>query len=140
MSSAPFIRKALVVDLDFLYPILLTNKTWLLRPRPTTVRGRVGLIAKGNCLVVGVASIIDCTRLLPSEVVSATQQLHGISHGDQRMAKFAACRCAWILSDVTRLRYPVDYEHRRGWSTWVDIDAGVAAEIQLQVDRGERPP
>jgi hypothetical protein len=135
MSAADTpIDTGVIVDVDFLYPVLLNGRTWLLRPRSTDRRGRIALIAKGNRLVVGVANLVYCLGPLPREALKAMRPWHGLSDRQLTARKFADCRYAWILSHVRRLGRAVDYEHRPGSSTWVKLDPHAAEGIQRQLD------
>jgi hypothetical protein len=109
--------------------ILAGRKTWEMRSRTTSLRGRIGLIRKRSGLVVGTADLFDCMAPLNAAMMAATVDRHGIGPGWQEEALAAGWVIPWVLRDARSLATPVPYRHPSGAVGWVVLEPSVTEAI-----------
>jgi hypothetical protein len=109
--------------------ILSGAKTWEMRSRPTSLRGRIALIRKRSGLVVGTTELIDCLPPLNAKTMAATADRHGIDLGWQPDALAAGWVIPWVLRNALALAAPVPYRHPLGAVGWVVLDSSVTEAI-----------
>jgi hypothetical protein len=115
------IMKALIIRSPWIDLILSGAKTWEMRTRPVTIRGRIGLIKAKSGLIYGTAELVDCMPALSLERMRQTQAFHGIPEDQIASAIENRWTTPWVLRDVVRLETPKPYIHRSGAVTWVEI-------------------
>lgn len=122
--------QALIIDEPWIGHLIAGRKTWEMRSRPTTKRGRIALVRKGSGAVVATATIIDCLPPLSA----ADMPVHFARHRvPQDMVEREGYRwfTPWVLADVRPLAQPLPYRHPSGAVTWVDLAPEVQTRLQL---------
>lgn len=127
LHGAP--TRGLVVDEPWVSMILSGAKTWEMRSRPTSLRGRIALIRKRSGFVVGTADLTDCLAPLDADAMAATVDRHRIDPGWQQDALAAGWVIPWVLRDARPLAAPVPYRHPSGAVGWVVLDRSVTEAI-----------
>lgn len=122
--------KALIVDEPWMSLLLAGQKTWEMRSRHTTMRGRIALIRKGAGQVVGVADLVDSFGPLDAIAWRAHQPRHRIPLEQQQAT--ANWDIAWVLESVRPLIRPVPYDHPNGAVVWVNLTEEVVQQLQVQ--------
>jgi len=115
------IMKGLVIRSPWIDHILAGNKTWEMRTRATSIRGRIALIKAGSGLIYGTAELVECKPSLDLEQLRATQAFHAIPVSGIEDAFANRWTTPWVLRDVRRFARPVPYTHPSGAVTWVDL-------------------
>ena len=113
--------KGLVIRSPWIDHILAGNKTWEMRTRATSIRGRIALIKAGSGLIYGAAELVECKPSLDLEQLRATQAFHAIPVSGIEDAFANRWTTPWVLRDVRRFAGPVPYKHPSGAVTWVDL-------------------
>ncbi|WP_165943669.1 ASCH domain-containing protein [Roseicella aquatilis] len=121
------------MDEPWISMILSGAKTWEMRSRPTSLRGRIALIRKRSGLVVGTAELVDCLAPLDADAMAATADRHGIDPGWQPDALAAGWVIPWVLRDARALAAPVPYRHPLGAVGWVVLDQSATEAIAGRV-------
>jgi hypothetical protein len=134
LHGAP--TRGLVVDEPWIGLILSGAKTWEMRSRSTSLRGRIALIRKRSGLVVGTAELAGCLGPIDAATMARTVDRHGIEPGWQPDALAAGWVIPWLLQDARALASPVPYRHPHGAVGWVVLDRSVTEAIAGRV----RPP
>lgn len=120
--------KGLVIDDPWVSLIVSGEKTWEMRSRETSVRGRIALIRKGSGTVIGLADLIDCIGPLDSIAWRAHADKHRIPAENEELA--ARWNVAWVLERAVRLAKPVPYKHPFGAVIWVNLADETVAQLQ----------
>ncbi len=112
--------RALIIRKRWLDLILSGRKTWEMRTRHTTVRGRIGLIEAGSGLVVGTANLTDSLGPFSGEELRRHFAKHRLAF---EMAGRAVQKWnhAWALEGARRLETPIPYTHPKGAVIWVRL-------------------
>lgn len=118
MALLPLPDRALVIAEPWISLILSGRKTWEMRGRGTSIRGRIGLIRKGTGLVVGEAVLAGSLPPLDVEGMLATQSRHRIDP-ETLAALGGRWNVPWVLEGAMEWKAPVPYVHPRGAVTWV---------------------
>jgi hypothetical protein len=113
--------------------ILSGTKTWEMRSRSTSLRGRIALIRKRSGVVVGTVELVDCLAPLNVGTMAVTVDRHGIDPGWQPDALAAGWVIPWVLRDARALAAPVPYRHPPGAVGWVLLDPSVIEAIAGRV-------
>jgi len=111
--------------------IISGKKTWEMRSRDTSVRGRIALIKGGSGTVVGVADLVGTYPKLSQAELKANFEKHRVSADD--IGSDFKYSTAWVLERARPLRDPGPYRHRRGAVIWVNLDPAVAAAVEAQL-------
>ncbi len=130
--------KGLVVDEPWISMILRGDKQWEMRSQATAIRGLIALIRKGSGAVVGVARVTGCRGPLDIEQLRAHAGQHRVPLAEFESGRAAKWTTAWELVDARPLPTPVHYRHPYGAVIWVNLDAGVQAAVEAQLD--DEPP
>ncbi|MBS7455704.1 ASCH domain-containing protein [Coralloluteibacterium stylophorae] len=128
--------KGLVIDEPWISLLLRGEKTWEMRSRHTTMRGRIGLIRKGTGLVVGIADVVDSIGPLDAIAWRAHRARHRIPLELEKDA--SRWNVAWVLESVRALRQPVPYEHPSGAVVWVALSDDVVARMDVAHGTSQR--
>ena len=123
----------LIIREPWLSKILSGSKTWELRTKPTSYRGRVGLIRKGSGLVVAVADLVDSLLPLAATAFAAARHQHGIPIERDAEVLAAGWVYPWVLRDVRALRQPVLAGQKPGQVIWVPLPEVAMVAIAGQV-------
>lgn len=113
--------KALVIRSPWIDLILSGTKTWEMRTKPTSIRGRIALIKAGSGLIYGEAELTDC---LPAQSIEQMQQsirFHGIPESQVMGAIKNNWTTPWVLRNIEKYALPKPYSHPIGAVTWVNI-------------------
>jgi hypothetical protein len=100
-----------------------------MRAEKTHKRERIALIQKGSKRILGIAEIVDCIGPLSRAEMVASYRHHLIEEGrldDPALAKY---RYAWVLSDVRRLKTPVEASMKSGQVKFVNLPSETAAAV-----------
>lgn len=127
--------KGLIIREPWIGMILAGRKTWEMRSRQTSYRGRVGLIRKGTGMVVGVAEIVDSLPPLNSAGFHAARENHGIPPEKDVEVLHAGWVYPWALRDVRILRHQVSAGQKPGAVIWVTLLPAAVSEIERQFER-----
>jgi ASCH domain len=114
------VSKALIVRSPWIERILDRTKTWELRGRRTTLRGRVGLIRSRSKCVVGTCEIVDVLGPLSVADLRGSREKHCVPLDQLRELHYRKTY-AWVLRNARRLRHPVPYQHPSGAVIWVNL-------------------
>jgi hypothetical protein len=126
--------KGLIIDEPWISKILDGIKTWEMRSTRTSQRGQFALIRKGSGAVVGVANINGTTGPLSLHDLRANMDRHRVPVIEFESGRAMKWTTAWLLSGAQALPRPVPYRHPLGAVTWVNLDPGVEALVQAQLD------
>jgi len=110
---------ALVIKAPFINQILAGTKTWELRNRRTTKRGRIGLIQSGTGMVVGEANLVDV--LGPLSLGDYMKNARRWAGQPSEVELSWRGGYAWVLKNARRYRNPVPYKHPQGAIIWVKL-------------------
>ena len=113
--------KGLIIRSPWIDLILDGSKTWEMRSRPTSIRGRIALIKAGSGLIFGMANLTDCLPTLKLDIMQSTHTFHRIP--DERMAAAIDNKWTtpWVLKDVVKFGTPRPYVHPSGAVVWVEL-------------------
>jgi len=120
--------QALIIDEPWIGHIMAGRKTWEMRSRRTTKRGRVALVRKSSGKIVAIATVVDCLPPLSPTQMAASFDKHRVP---QAMIQTASYKwfTPWVLSNVRVLEQPVSYRHPSGAVTCVDLASDVQAAL-----------
>lgn len=113
--------KGLIIRSPWIDLILSGSKTWEMRTRPTSIRGRIALIKAGSGLIYGTAELTECLHALTFEQMRQTQSFHAIPESQLQSAVESRWTTPWVLRDIDKLESPIPYIHRKGAVTWVEL-------------------
>lgn len=125
------IRSGLVIKEPWISKILLGEKTWEMRPKPTNKRERIALIRKGSGLIVGLATVVGAHGPLDDSQVSASFEKHRVPTDE-----IGNWRYAWVLEHVFGLSRPIKYVHKSGAVIWVTLDSGASQQASVSDSLG----
>jgi len=123
--------KGLIIDEPWVTMIVAGKKTWEMRSRNTSVRGRIALIRKGSKTVIGVADLVGTVPRLSQSGLKANVAKHQVP--ENRIGEEFKHNTAWVLEGARPLREPVPYRHPAGAVIWVNLHPAVAAAIERQL-------
>lgn len=126
--------KGLIVDEPWISLILRGEKHWEMRSQATAVRGAVALIRKGSGAVVGVIRVTGCRGPLGLDELRSNADKHRVPMTEFESGRAAKWTTAWELADVQVLATPVPYRHPYGAVIWVNLEDGVSAAVEAQID------
>ena len=106
--------RGLIIREPWIGHILVGKKIWEMRTRPTSVRGRIGLIRKGSGMVIGVANLVDSLAPLDAKALAASRDRHGIMPEREKEALEAGWVYPWVFGEVRRLPRPVPAGQKNG--------------------------
>ncbi|CAA0081077.1 Uncharacterised protein [Zhongshania aliphaticivorans] len=135
------VRKALIIDSPWIEKILTGEKTWEMRSTRATHRGPFALIQKGSGQVKGIAHLDSVSGPYSNAEIGQFFHKHHVGPSIYEQADYK-WRYAWELSQANKLKQPVDYRHKNGAVTWVDLDdddATHAIAIQLGAEIKNAP-
>lgn len=110
-------NRALIVRQPWLDLILIGEKRWEMRSRPTRIRGRIGLIEQGTGLIVGECNLDGVGKPIDQFNLGWGHHLHKIDD----YSLLEKWKYPWLLSDAERYKNPVPYQHPKGAVVWVKI-------------------
>ncbi len=100
--------------------ILEGRKTWEIRGKRTSRRGRIALICSGSGHIVGTCDLFEVVgRLGPKRFEENLDH-----HRSERLVRFGSrykTTYAWVIRNAQRLPEPVPYDHPQGAVVWVDL-------------------
>jgi hypothetical protein len=111
------ITRGLLIWKEPLDKILAGTKTWEVRGKATTIRGRVALIESKSGHVVGVADIVDVVGPLSLSQLNLSSRRTGFRTTRLRYAT----TYAWVIANARRLATPIPYRHPSGAVVWVKL-------------------
>lgn len=129
------IKKALIIDSPWIEKILAGEKVWEMRSTRSSHRGHFGLIQKGSGRVIGIASLDNVSGPYNNKELENYFHFHHVG-ADLYERKDYKWRYAWELSSAKKLGSPVNYQHKNGAVTWVDLDENCTREISQQLGEG----
>lgn len=136
------IERALIIREPWISLILSGEKTWEMRPNWTSVRGWIGLAAKGTNAVAGLAYLSDCRHPLSASNYDQFFDLHRIPADQTARAIENNWVFPWVLSDVVRLPQLIPFRSAPGAVQFVKLDADIGGVLGDLVRSGTRmvPP
>jgi|GEM_PF-389281 len=118
--------RALIIDEPWISKILSGEKTWEMRSRATTVRGRIGLIRKGSGLIVGEVDIVEVLDFNQErDVLERYTEEHCIDYSDKDREFLQKYDVAWVLENAKKYSVPIPYNHPQGAVIWVRLEKSV---------------
>lgn len=114
-------ERGLIIRDPWVSLILSGKKSWELRTRATTIRGRIAIIRAGSGLVIGEARLIDCLPKQNRWELICGIPWHQVPRDQLDAAIEAGWVFPWVLENAYRYRDPVPYKHPKGAVTWVDL-------------------
>ena len=112
-------ERSLIIAEPWIEKILSGEKTWEMRSRRTSIRGKIGLIRKGSGLIVGECQIVECYDNFSIQQLTEHEREHCITD----VSLLMRWPVAWVLKNVCRWEQPIPYKHPRGAVTWVKKEA-----------------
>lgn len=109
--------KILIVKEHWANLILSGKKSWEIRSRNTSVRGRVGIAISGTGKVFGSVEIIDSIGVTYSDMLQ-NKENHKIEDHDL-IFKYPVPK-AWVMVHPEKFEEPVTYNHKQGAVIWVN--------------------
>lgn len=110
--------RGLIIRQPWIELILSGKKTWEMRSRPTSVRGRIALIESGTRMVVGECWIVHSSN----NPVSHQEARDTINQHHVCDISLLEKWCfAWELKFAKRYKKPIPYTHPMGAVVWVDL-------------------
>ncbi len=107
-------KRGLVIQKKWLDQIFNNNKVWEMRTKPTTIRGKILLIAAGTGMIYGEADLVDSYKI-PIKPDDTFYHLHKIKD----VSLLEKWKYAWVLSNPIKYTTPISYIHPRGAVIWV---------------------
>ena len=98
------------------------DKTWELRTTSTSVRGPVGIAAKGTGTIIGAVRLLDVHGPFSSEEIGEYEHLHRVLSDDTSTYSGPQGLYAWEMTGAVRFATPVPYRHPQGAAIWVRLD------------------
>ena len=129
------IKKALIIDSPWIEKILAGDKIWEMRSTRSSHRGHFGLIQKGSGRVIGIANLDNVSGPYNNKELEKYFRFHHVGAALYEREDYK-WRYAWELSSAKKLRAPVNYRHKNGAVTWVDLDDNCTREISQQLSEG----
>lgn len=102
--------------------ILNGEKTVEIRSCRTHKRERIGIIISGTKKVWGTVEIFDCVELTRELYEGIWKDRHKSSKTYDELLKTYPKPYAWLLKKEEKFKEPIDYKHKQGCITWVNID------------------
>lgn len=109
--------KGLIIRQPWVGLILSRQKTWEMRSKPTTVRGRIALIEAKSGFIVGEAIITES----PTTYSLGHVMRQFARHRVEDTMLLEQWRFPWVLEGAFRYEKPAPYNHPRGAVLWVDL-------------------
>lgn len=136
------IERVLIIREPWISLILSGEKMWEMRPNWTSVRGWIGLAAKGTNAVSGLAWLTDCRHPISASNYDQFFDMHRIPPEETARAIENNWVFPWVLSDVVRLPRPIPFRSSPGAVQFVklDPDVGVVLGELLRSGTGTVPP
>ncbi len=117
---------ALIVDEPWISKILSGEKTWEMRSRSTSIRGRIALIRKGSGLIVGAVDIVEVLDFNQNrDVLAMYKEEHCIDYANKDHEFLQKYDVAWVLANAEEYTDPIPYKHPQGAVIWVKILRGI---------------
>lgn len=129
--------KGLIIRAPWIDLILSGKKTWEMRSRPTSSRGKVALIRAGSGLICGTATLVECLPAQTPEQMRATTDRHAIPAGEIDTVIGKGWTTPWVLSNVCHLVPPVPYKHPFGAVTWVNLPTDILISPSNVLEAGD---
>ena len=120
---------ALIIKKRPLELILRRRKTWELRGRRTSIRGRIGLVESGTGTVVGTCEVADVKGPLTLAEVRQNADKLGLAPREIYSLPYTKT-FAWILRKARRVKAPVSYKHPRGAVVWVKLAPSISRRLE----------
>jgi hypothetical protein len=127
-TSVDSLTHALIVRDPWGSYLLSGEKTWELRSRATSIRGRIGLIRSRSGLIVGSINLVDCLAPLTRKQMLASIDKHQVPVDDIDAAIKAGWCVPWVMEKVIAFRKPIPYSHPSGAVTWVLLNRDASAK------------
>jgi len=131
--------KALVIREPWIDLILEGKKTWELRTKPTSIRGRIALIRQGSGEIEGLANLVDVLPSLRPEDLADSIPFHSVPASRHHEVAANNWLTPWVLVDAKRLAAPVPYTHPSGAVTWVDLEASTSSAVERGLLNASQP-
>lgn len=109
----------LIIGGDPLEMILDKLKTWEMRGKNTTIRGRIALIKAGTKMIFGFADLVEVLGPLSMTELRKNASKHRSTVQEMRNGFGYKKIYAWRLTNVVRLAKPIPYKHPNGAVIWV---------------------
>lgn len=126
--------KGLIIDEPWMSKILAGEKVWEMRSQATAVRGQIALIRKGSGAVVGVATLMGSRGPLTLDELRENASRHRVPMVEFESGRAIKWTVAWELAGVRALANPVGYAHPNGAVIWVNLDPGIEAQVQAELE------
>jgi hypothetical protein len=122
LSDAGVPSRGLLVRDPWIGLLLSGEKTWELRSRRTTFRGRFALIRSGTGLVVGEARLVDVVGPYSGEELRSSDRKHrAAAYVEANSGRFPSLY-GWVVEGAMAYDRPVPYEHPQGAVIWVALE------------------
>ena len=127
--------RGLIIREPWIGMILAGQKSWEMRSKPTSYRGRVGLIRKGTGMVVGIAEIVDSLAPVDRASFQAAHGRHGILADQEAEVLREGWIYPWVLMGVKALMRPVFAGQKPGAVTWVTLSPVTISKLENEYGR-----
>lgn len=131
--------KGLIIRTPWIDLILDGSKTWEMRTKPTSIRGRIALIKAGSGLIFGTAEFTECLPALTRKQMQQTLNFHAIPEAQLDKVMESRWTTPWVLRSITKLGSPIPYIHRKGAVTWVELPDDILTKNIQQVRKTIEP-
>lgn len=125
------VRSGLIIRDPYVSQILDGKKTWEIRGKRTTIRGRIGLIKGGSGTVVGTCDLFDVVGPLTLAEYRKGARRAGSEPREIDELPYDATY-AWVLRHPVRLPEPVRYAHPSGAVIWVNLAPRVTGKVAAE--------
>ena len=112
------ITRGLIIRQPWIGLILIGEKIWEMRSRPTKIRGRIALIEQGTGLIVGECEIVSSGKALQEWEKESYKSLHKV----EDLSLLEKWCYPWEIGSVKKYKTPFSYNHPKGAVTWVNIE------------------
>lgn len=111
------LKKGLIIKREHCENILNGLKTYEMRPKPTSFRGRFGLIISGTKKVFGEAELYG---VMDNPITSEREwkSIYGLHRCEEYLPQWP---WGWMLKNIVKFDEPIDYDHKNGCVTWVNL-------------------
>lgn len=101
--------------------ILNNEKKIEIRGKRTNNRGTIGIIKSGTKKIFGTVELIHCEELT-KRTFDLWKNEHKLDISYDELLNIYSKPYAWFLCEAKRYDSPINYNHKQGCITWVNIE------------------
>jgi hypothetical protein len=104
------------------------DKTWELRSTSTSVRGPIGIVAKGTGTIIGAVELVDVHGPFTRTEIAPFERFHRVPASSTSSYSGPKGLYGWEVADAVRFETPVPYQRPQGAVIWVRPDPHIEIE------------